>query len=571
MSKYLSDDEIQEIITAAIAVDITDAASRTILFAQVNSLYFAALTVVPNPSKQLLLDLDSMNKIERLADGTAPLAQWLRRASAQAAGRVEQAVFQRFVAKVEQKLAELPPLPDPAGTAVAGLVAPQFERGRPRQNAQGLPSIFLGTTFRHLSAAEREALVKVVSEGYTYPAFENMFFGTIGVSLDWITYGEGLETAFRKVLTRAEHGEWTGTLIRGLHHHNDRNLAIKKFHDSYFKSRPDGAASGLPSVNVVVGAVNDEHGQLERGALEAPRADEAVTAEAEQDAPDQPQRGATVSNHEWSDAYRVAGLRLFLGRNALRKELKKVKEPSGPAVLVVTGDPATGKSYSRYLIEYLAYTHLAAAGAKVHVVDFETRLDRGLEAIARNLMQQLGGDTKKMPEQDKPADITTEMRWAEPLAYWIANEIERQKTPRWIVFDHIAKKGVAVPEPTKNFVVVLATIANEFMQNMMRVVLLDYDGTLPDSVSNAVTPEVAAVFELDDMITVYKREAQALGVPINGEIEVAMIDAVRRIWDEAPAHAGGEEDAEAKEKKRMRYVVQEFDKLLAQIAPGGQS
>ena len=174
MFSYLTADEIDEIVTAAIAVGLTDGGSRTILFSQINPTYWMTLMIVPVPRNQLLLDLTSMNGIERLADGTVPLAQWLRRASAQAAGRVEQAIFQRYLAQVEQRSAGAPPIPNPqllpevveqeailfeddmvdigflragarAGAAVAKLVVPQFEGGKPRPNAQGQPGIFLGT------------------------------------------------------------------------------------------------------------------------------------------------------------------------------------------------------------------------------------------------------------------------------------------------------------------------------------------------------------------------------------------------------------------------------------------
>lgn len=174
MFAYLSETEVDELVTTTLSAGLGDAINRSILFSRIDPLYWTKLPVVPNPMTQVTLDLTSMNSIERLADGAVPLALWLRRASALAAGLVQQSVFQGYLARVEQRAAGAPPIPNPqqlpevidqeaiifeddmvdfgflaagarAGAAVAKLIVPQFEGGIPRPNAQGQPGIFLGT------------------------------------------------------------------------------------------------------------------------------------------------------------------------------------------------------------------------------------------------------------------------------------------------------------------------------------------------------------------------------------------------------------------------------------------
>jgi endonuclease G, mitochondrial len=176
--RYLLPDEITELVEAALAAGLAGDAVRNILKAALNQ-GFALGSLVDNvgqPQLQLYADLNTMNFVERLADGTVPLRDWLRIAGslARGRGRTEANIFTKYEAIVEAKASGQPALPDPqtlrevmnnehivhqndmldfwylsagilAGASVAKLLVPRYENGAPVLDALGKPIYFDGT------------------------------------------------------------------------------------------------------------------------------------------------------------------------------------------------------------------------------------------------------------------------------------------------------------------------------------------------------------------------------------------------------------------------------------------
>ncbi|MEU7281705.1 trypsin-like peptidase domain-containing protein [Streptomyces sp. NPDC045431] len=157
---YLPPDRILEVRDAALESGLADPSVRPLLFDGVMPRYRGTLPLLPAPGRQLHSDLNEMNRVERLVDGSVPLETWLRNAVAQTTEAAPLAVLQRALDDVARAAAGEPDvlagrhLPevkeqivhrddtvpfgflrggDRAGAAVARVRVPPFEGGAPLQ------------------------------------------------------------------------------------------------------------------------------------------------------------------------------------------------------------------------------------------------------------------------------------------------------------------------------------------------------------------------------------------------------------------------------------------------------
>src|ERR1700738_1675325 len=112
---YLNAAQINEVARAAQAARLaTNAATRQALLGALNRGYADTLfDIGVNPLIQLLNDLNAMNLVDALSDGSVPLLDWLRQAGflAREAQRREADVFTKYEAQVDAKASGQHPLP----------------------------------------------------------------------------------------------------------------------------------------------------------------------------------------------------------------------------------------------------------------------------------------------------------------------------------------------------------------------------------------------------------------------------------------------------------------------------
>jgi V8-like Glu-specific endopeptidase len=114
---YLNADEINEVVQAAMAAELGANAARNVLISALNQGYANTLfDVGGNPMFQLYADLNAMNSVDQLSDGSVPLRDWLRQAGflARQALRREADVFTKFEVRVDAEASGQHSLPDPA-------------------------------------------------------------------------------------------------------------------------------------------------------------------------------------------------------------------------------------------------------------------------------------------------------------------------------------------------------------------------------------------------------------------------------------------------------------------------
>ncbi|MER6917108.1 trypsin-like peptidase domain-containing protein [Streptomyces sp. NPDC000594] len=160
MNGYLPPDDILRIRDAALESGLTDPSVRPLLLDGLMPRYLGTLPLLPEPGRQVHSDLQRMNRVERLVDGSVPLEIWLRNAIAQTAEAAPLDVFQRALDEVARSAAGEPDIGtgpdtgetkeqivhrddtvafaflrggDRAGAAVARLKVPPYRDGAPLQ------------------------------------------------------------------------------------------------------------------------------------------------------------------------------------------------------------------------------------------------------------------------------------------------------------------------------------------------------------------------------------------------------------------------------------------------------
>lgn len=115
----------------------------------------------------------------------------------------------------------------------------------------------------------------------------------------------------------------------------------------------------------------------------------------------------------------------FVNQHPLRHALLSITQPNGPKVLQVTGQPASGKTYSQYLIAHVG----RRMGAEVYLapaIEATTTAREVVEDIALNM------DLGQPPvAADAPQDSTAVTR----LVRWLAAAGRRLDRDWWLVFD----------------------------------------------------------------------------------------------------------------------------------------
>ncbi|MFD8413654.1 trypsin-like peptidase domain-containing protein [Streptomyces sp. NPDC059650] len=114
---YLTSDEVFKLSEAALEAGLADPAVRPLLFSGIMPRYRAVLPMLAAPAMQVQSDLDQMNQVERLVDGTVPLETWLRNAVAQTVQAGPRAVFQRALDEVVRDSSGEPDVPAPPQAA----------------------------------------------------------------------------------------------------------------------------------------------------------------------------------------------------------------------------------------------------------------------------------------------------------------------------------------------------------------------------------------------------------------------------------------------------------------------
>jgi hypothetical protein len=94
--RALSREALDEIRATATKIGLSD--SRLALMGGIDAAFVSSLPVTAAPAAQVMMDLDALNRVPRLSDGSVPLWLWLSKAVSLSRSRSECAVFRRHLA-----------------------------------------------------------------------------------------------------------------------------------------------------------------------------------------------------------------------------------------------------------------------------------------------------------------------------------------------------------------------------------------------------------------------------------------------------------------------------------------
>jgi hypothetical protein len=153
----------------------------------------------------------------------------------------------------------------------------------------------------------------------------------------------------------------------------------------------------------------------------------------------------------------------FVNHQQLRSALFSMTQPGGARVMQVTGDQASGKSYSHVLISHVGRRF----GAEIYLAPDLDGATRAVELVG-DIAQQL--DFDPVPEMpDAPQDLTVVKR----LVRWVAAEGRKLETDFWLVFDGF--DSISVNDEVLAFLSGLAQSIGKGQPERLRLFLLGWN------------------------------------------------------------------------------------------------
>jgi hypothetical protein len=291
--------------------------------------------------------------------------------------------------------------------------------------------------------------------------FTELVLNARGVSLDRIAIGDDLDDIATKVITRADSEAWLHTLIE--------------------------VASGL----------RHEHAQLTRihRAWQVPASTVPV-------------------NH--AKALLLPGKTVLIDRAQLHDALTTLQQANGARVLIVDGEPLSGKTYSLHYISYLASTRRTFRYAYVDLERVPRNAQNKIDAV--NLGDAIG--LALLGEKFPPPTDLNLLTWLDQYGMWLERKLPNQPI-YWLVIDNFRK--VSLEESVPDLV---AELAIRTYRNLgaIRLVLLSYGDreALQSRVIGVVEYERIVTIDQNDIIRffsqLYLDESRGRNVPHDNSV-----------------------------------------------------
>ncbi len=208
------------------------------------------------------------------------------------------------------------------------------------------------------------------------------------------------------------------------------------------------------------------------------------------------------------DEVLLEGTRPFANRIDLRLSLRALCEAAGSPLLLVTGEPRTGKSFSFYLAQHIArqrafITSQFDVGALVEPV-----------ALATEVLRRVG-----VPLKNETTGLESGQRSGKDLADQVKDALEERRQRRLLVFDGFPSPAdPPLPPETISFIVRLAKYADEELRPFLRILLIRFHEPLPDALDDVAERDQAQGFTDADMLAVLRQIANARGWNVSDQV-----------------------------------------------------
>ncbi|PYQ25968.1 MAG: hypothetical protein DMF56_25975 [Acidobacteria bacterium] len=197
------------------------------------------------------------------------------------------------------------------------------------------------------------------------------------------------------------------------------------------------------------------------------------------------------------DHYAVcfADNRPFVNRIPLRQTLR-ILTMGGPRILVVRGEPRSGKTYTSNLIKYLA-RQFGFELVRIDLVRYAAGQDVSPVDLGTAIASQMGFAGAPAPGNEQLA------RWTVAYFDWFVGQLRSsaaQAKTWWVVIDGF--QSVSVPLAVDDFVDEFCARVDEALLSV-RVVLISYERDLPVEMAPIVTEDKTAPITVDDLTSFF--------------------------------------------------------------------
>jgi Effector-associated domain 1 len=198
--------------------------------------------------------------------------------------------------------------------------------------------------------------------------------------------------------------------------------------------------------------------------------------------------------------------RAFIDRATLRDHIRNLADPDGPRVLIVTGTPSSGKSYSWYLIN-----HVRRQGEFLpHPVDLSQW--SGPPAGPADVM---GLVAARLCWEMPPVDCTAlDDAQARTLLYWFTGKMAREPGRNWLIFDGLQRPTMT--DAALRLVEGIATAAEQETAGELRVVLIEYSRSLPQDVDPYALRDQIKQVGVAELRAFFQVAARDVGKEVDG-------------------------------------------------------
>jgi hypothetical protein len=206
--------------------------------------------------------------------------------------------------------------------------------------------------------------------------------------------------------------------------------------------------------------------------------------------------------------------RPFVDREDLRPVLERLHAPKPaalkkPRILVVGGNPKTGKTYTKYLISHLG----AQYGFEVRIIDLWSG-DPTPASVATRIASQM-----KLSDIPEPG--------TEQLTRFLTIFFDRfvgqvAKSAWWIVLDGFEQ--ISVSQELTEFIGQLAMKINDSLPNV-RLVLLGYNAKLPGNVLRIVEQDATKEITRGELVKFFQQFYSEYGPSLDKQTLEPLIDA----------------------------------------------
>ncbi|MET7455816.1 effector-associated domain EAD1-containing protein [Streptomyces sp. NPDC005574] len=218
--------------------------------------------------------------------------------------------------------------------------------------------------------------------------------------------------------------------------------------------------------------------------------------------------------------------RAFIDRVAFRATLHGMINGDGNRVMAVQGRRRSGRTHSWYLIAHVLDSH-GVNRRRIRMSDYGTPVR--VADIGHTLREMFGWNLSVDPN-------TSEDSQARSLVNQIGNVMSEQRAVgagvgHWLVIDD--SQSVRFTEPALRALTrLVSAVVEEEMADRLRIVLLAYDGWLPDDVQSYVSHEEFSPLVGKDLHDFVLAVAEEAGRPIDP-------DQVDHLANELSSRAGG--------------------------------